>query len=492
MGRLKGSQTKPRLDPNNIIESSNKDNDENANPVTTQKSLPPHGRSKAVVSTRGAKKGKASQVYNDLVGPAIGFFPQSKLPQNKVVLQRYLSLKEHGTMVKQFKLVNILYSELINVWKPARIFTLPDKKCKKIIDSLINKFTDFKKHTYIGSNDCPRNIEEFKALLVKLCDLAPPNLQELIKGTHRLNKVWEEDWQFYLNMCQAKQVGCVAGRDVKLAIKEQDKEKRLVGEVTKKVKSDAQKRKIGEVVTGEDFDDGDQTTPSQDDDPDMVVTMKRKRAKVQLEIDPTKIVEQTAGTFDRLGLSTRQTAMVLASVVKAGGGDLTEVQLSRSLVQRKRKKVRVKQGRKIMDSFVHSESYVLHYDTKLVNPKGRDTEDRAAVLYSGGVHQQPYLLGIPKFASSKVKDVEAGMLKELDKYGIELADCVATCYDTTSSNSGHKEGAHFRIEKRVGHAILELECRKHVQERHVTHANKAVFGPTKGPQKAHYKGFKDA
>ena len=118
----------------------------------------------------------------------------------------------------------------------------------------------------------------------------------------------------------------------------------------------------------------------------MVVTMKRKRAKVQLEIDPTKIVEQTAGTFDRLGLSTRQTAMVLASVVKAGGGDLTEVQLSRSLVQRKRKKVRVKQGRKIMDSFVHSESYVLHYDTKLVNPKGRDTEDRAAVLYSGGVH----------------------------------------------------------------------------------------------------------
>ena len=272
------------------------------------------------------------------------------------------------------------------MWKPARIFTLPDKKCKKIIDSLINKFTDFKKHTYKGSNDCPRNIEEFKALLVKLCDLAPPNLQELIQGTYRLNKVWEEDWQFYLNMCQAKQVGCVAGRDVKLAIKEQDKEKRLVGEVTKKVKSDAQKRKIGEVVTGEDFDDGDQTTPSQDDDPDMVVTMKRKRAKVQLEIDPTKIVEQTAGTFDRLGLSTRQTAMVLASVVKAGGGDLTEVQLSRSLVQRKRKKVRVKQGRKIMDSFVHSESYVLHYDTKLVNPKGRDTEDRAAVLYSGGVH----------------------------------------------------------------------------------------------------------
>ena len=41
------------------------------------------------------------------------------------------------------------------------------------------------------------------------------------------------------------------------------------------------------------------------------------------------------------------------------------------------------------------------------------------------------------------------------------------------------------------HAILELECRKHVQELHISHANKAVFGPTKGPQKSHYKRFKE-
>ena len=83
------------------------------------------------------------------------------------------------------------------------------------------------------------------------------------------------------------------------------------------------------------------------------------------------------------------------------------------------------------------------------------------------------------------------MIKELDKDKVGVADCVGTCYDTTASNSGYKSGAHFRIEKQVQHAILELECRKHVQEVHVSHANKAVFGPTKGPQKAHYKKFKD-
>ena len=47
----------------------------------------------------------------------------------------------------------------------------------------------------------------------------------------------------------------------------------------------------------------------------------------------------------------------------------------------------------------------------------------------------------------------AGVVKELDKYGIELSGCVGTCYDTTASNSGGEKGAHFRIEKKVGHAI---------------------------------------
>ena len=83
MGRPKGSKTRPKLDPNNIIKSSNKENDVNGNPSPTKQSLP--SRSKSTIGTRGAKKGKTSQIYNDLVGPAIGFFPQSKLPQKRRV-----------------------------------------------------------------------------------------------------------------------------------------------------------------------------------------------------------------------------------------------------------------------------------------------------------------------------------------------------------------------------------------------------------------------
>ena len=345
MGRPKGSKTKPQLNTNNIIKSGDKENDENENPRSAKE---PPGRLKTAIGTRGANKNKSNQIYLDLVGPPIAFFPKTKLPQNKVVLQRYLHLREQYPTEKQHMLVNIMYKEVVTeLWKPARIFTRTERECKKIIDKLVKDFTDFKNYAYKGSQDSPKNIDAFKPFLVKLCDLAPHNLKELLIGTNRLNTLWEDDWQFYQNMCQAKQVGCVAGRDVKLAVKESGKEKRLATEETKKVKGKAQKKKREEVVTGEAFDDGKQARQEEDGkDPDIVVNIRKKRSKVHIEIDPVKIVEQTSGTFDRLGLSARQSAMVLASVVKAGGGDLAQVQLSKSAVLRKGRKPELSRGRR--------------------------------------------------------------------------------------------------------------------------------------------------
>ena len=258
-----------------------------------------------------------------------------------------------------------------------------------------------------------------------------------------MNSEWEQDWQFYLNMCERSQPGCVlATRDKKLATKEEAKQDRERAETDRVLKASSNKRKIQEKVDGKEFDDGTANDDDDSADKDVVFHERRKRPKLVLEIDPKKIVDQTTGTTDRLGMSNRQTAMMLATVVKAGGGSLSGVTVSKSAVQRKRKKIRAKKGESIMKSFVSSDcGFVLHYDTKLVNPKGRDTEDRAAVLYSGGIHKQPYLLGIPKFKSSAGKDVEAGVLAQIEEYEITLSECVGTCYNTTASNSGAKEGA---------------------------------------------------
>jgi hypothetical protein len=219
-----------------------------------------------------------------------------------------------------------------------------------------------------------------KALLEQLLDFLPLNLRDLMQASYRLNKKWEEDWKFYLNMKDDRQMGCLDGKDAKLASKENEKQKRIVTKKVSKVKADAYSEKETKVTTGAEYDDGlDSTDNSKDDS--VVFKIGQKRDKlVVLEIDPNKIVEQTAGTSDRLGLSNRQTAMMLAGVVKAGGGNLSQVKVSKSGVQRKRKKARAKKGKAIIDSFVHpKEGYVLHYDTKLVNPKGRDTEDRCTL-----------------------------------------------------------------------------------------------------------------
>ena len=100
---------------------------------------------------------------------------------------------------------------------------------------------------------------------------------------------------------------------------------------------------------------------------------ERKKRKVILKIDPNELVRQTTSTTNGLGMSARQTAMTLASVVKAGGGDLTKVKVSKSGVHRQRKKARAIHGKNLISNFVHSPKFILHYDTKLVNPKGWDT-----------------------------------------------------------------------------------------------------------------------
>ena len=498
MGRPKGSKTKNQLDPANILEPTRRVIDENQNidknsSVDENQNIagtaPPPKKKKPSVVTR--RRSRDVQYWKDVVGPPMEFFPRTKLPQNKAVIQRYFSLRQELPPTQRIcDIVNIIYTELVTeVWKPARIFTDKEYKCKRIITAVIKKFLKVQKNKTKGGT-VQKKVKDLEEHLHKLCDLAPLNLKDMLKSTYKMNKDWEQDWKFYLNMCEKNQPGCVSGRDVKLATKEGKKQDRTKEGIKRAQKSGANKRKMEDKVSGDDFDDG---TVDKDDctDKDVVFKKKKKRAKLVLEIDSKSLVEQTTGTSDRLGLSARQTAMMLATVVKVGGGNLAEVPLTKSSVHRQRKKTRARKGKEIKNSFVHSDcGFVLHYDTKLVNPKGRDTEDRAAVLYSGGIHKQPYLLGIPKFKSSAGKDVEVGVLAQIEEYNIDVKDGIATCYDTTSSNSGAKEGAHFRIERRVGHGILELECRKHVQELHVSHANKAVFGATKGPQKAHYKRLK--
>ena len=89
MGRPKGSKTQNQLDTANIVPPKNRKNDENANPLPTSD---PTKKPKSTMETR--KKTNTDKVWHELVGSPIGWFPKTKLPQNRAVLRRFMSLRE--------------------------------------------------------------------------------------------------------------------------------------------------------------------------------------------------------------------------------------------------------------------------------------------------------------------------------------------------------------------------------------------------------------
>ena len=449
MARPKGSKTKDQLDPGNILSTSRKGRTgsrSEATPATPNSAPPPSGSktpsSKVERNTR--KNYRDSNFWTNKIGPAIESIPQTKLPKNKVILQRFLDLRSKNPNTKVWVLVGMLYDEVSAIWMKARIPTKGELQCKIKIRSVIDRF--FKIRHFSSKVVSEKKKAEFDSFIEKLCDIAPEKLFENLKATSKTNVEWEEDWKFYLNMCDNKQVGSMGVVDKKLAFKEERKKKREEWYDAERKKSEEEKEKKKTVSFDVSRDASSEEDDNNDPDVDVPKSPKKKKPKVMcLELDPKELVTQTCGTSDRLGLSSRDTAMILANVVKAGGGDLSNVTLSKSTVQRKKREAREEQGKAIKGSFVSStRGYILHYDTKLVDPKGRDREDRAAVLYSGGVHKEPYLLSIPQFKSSSGKDVEEGVLAVLENYKLDIKECIGTCYDTTASNSGFKNGAHFR------------------------------------------------
>ena len=168
----------------------------------------------------------------------------------------YCRLRNEFPKGKIGDLVSILYTEIVTgIWVPARINTEPVKLCKQLIQNIILKFNKFKSSPYqTVSLKQPDNLNEFNTFLTQLCDLAPTNLKELLQKAYRLNTKWEDDWQFYLNMLEVKQVGCVAGRDIKLAGLEGDKSERQAKQEEYQNKTKVNDSNYNKTVTGAQFD----------------------------------------------------------------------------------------------------------------------------------------------------------------------------------------------------------------------------------------------
>jgi len=63
------------------------------------------------------------------------------------------------------------------------------------------------------------------------------------------------------------------------------------------------------------------------------------------------------------------------------------------------------------------------------------------------------------------------------------------CFDTTSSNTGHMNGACVLLEQKLGHQMLHFACRHHVHEIVLEAVTVTCLGPSTGPDIALFKRF---
>jgi len=92
---------------------------------------------------------------------------------------------------------------------------------------------------------------------------------------------------------------------------------------------------------------------------------------------------------------------------------------------------------------------------------GKDVVDRLPVVVSGtGVEQ---LLGVPKLPPGTGDDQATAAAKVLQDWGIFNRLC-AMCFDTTSTNTGHRNGCCVLLEQNLEKDLLYLASPQHILE----------------------------
>ena len=193
-------------------------------------------------------------------------------------------------------------------------------------------------------------------------------------------------------MCTEKQPGLLAGRDKLIEQRIKQQRKRQERFIQKNNKTNGSQATLETVSISD--DDGEE---------------EEEEWKPRDRTSPIrKLPGELSNTFDRLQLSYRQRAMAAAHTLSIAGQDISKTAVSKSSLHRHAKRTRIEKAQAIKASFDISSYPIVHFDTKLVMPKGKYLEVRGSVLISGGDElQEPKLLGIPKFPSSKGADVAA-------------------------------------------------------------------------------------
>lgn len=119
---------------------------------------------------------------------------------------------------------------------------------------------------------------------------------------------------------------------------------------------------------------------------------------------------------------------------------------------------------------------------------GKNLLERLPIIASHLGTEQ--LLGVPKLESGTGKSIATAVFETLEKW--HITDKVqAICFDTTSTNTGHKSGAAVILEEKLKRSLFWAPCKHHVRELGLKDIFHLKVSPTSGPSASIFERFKN-
>ncbi|XP_065681331.1 uncharacterized protein LOC105843071 [Hydra vulgaris] len=228
--------------------------------------------------------------------------------------------------------------------------------------------------------------------------------------------------------------------------------------------------------------------------------LKKKVKKTNTVMLPKDILKRTADTAVGEGISHKQHASMINSIIAKLGGNVAEFKSSTSTALRAADKVIHDESKRIKDDLrslrkINKNILVqLHFDGKVCHEytDGKKLEqDRLAILINA--NKETHLLGIPPISSGTGENQKNAIRDILNSFN--LTDNIqAVTFDTNRINAGKKNGAVSLLVNEVfQRSVLSIACRHHVNELHITHFWKNYQSSiTSGPDNLLFKTLKSA
>ena len=152
---------------------------------------------------------------------------------------------------------------------------------------------------------------------------------------------------------------------------------------------------------------------------------------------------------------------------------------------RGRKKLRSLKFESVKENFLagwNDHYFTIHWNEKLLKGgKAYTHKQHLAVLASSTNGKLVKLSGITDLDSGTGLNQAKAVKNILEEWSIEHR-CVATCFDTTASNTGKFVVACILVEALIGHPLLWTSCRRHILEVILGDVFKVIFGPFCSPK----------